>query len=138
MSNACRNLRYVKEEQMSSLRFQRLWSGLIKVVEKEQADDLNKQGLLVQSLVEVAKKVKDAKDKKVGTTRDRRAANAVRGRFEVTRSQNAALPSAIALIVHTYCMCMYVPRIYILYDDVHVVKHSFIRMLHVNTCVYPS
>jgi phosphatidylinositol-4-phosphate 3-kinase len=58
------NLRLVKEEQMSSLRFQRLWTGLIKVVEREQADDLNKQNLLIQTLVDVAKKVKEAKDKK--------------------------------------------------------------------------
>ena len=62
-----RNLRLVKEEQMSSLRFQRLWTGLIKVVEREQADDLNKQNLLIQTLVDVAKKVKEAKDKKVGS-----------------------------------------------------------------------
>ena len=125
MPTAYRNLRYVKEEQMSSLRFQRLWSGLIKVVEKEQADDLNKQGLLVQSLVEVAKKVKDAKDKKVGMTCDRRPANAVRGRFEVTCSQYAALPSALALFVRmhihhkTTCIMVYV--------------EAFMHILHVNT-----
>ena len=128
MPYACRNLRYVKEEQMSSLRFQRLWSGLIKVVEKEQADDLNKQGLLVQSLVEVAKKVKDVKDKKVGMTRDRRPANTIRGRFKVTYSQYAAaLSSAISLFVR---MHIYHKTTYIM-----VYVKAFIRMLHVNTSI---